>query len=97
GLRYRAFVPSPGLHPGLAAHDPLELRWESGGRALSIAIHGWIPGGGVYEGLPGDAAEAARRRDERGGVREVDRSFMHAFPADAGDGIPLDLRRCAPA
>jgi uncharacterized protein (DUF2126 family) len=62
---YRAFLPRPGLHPGLAPHDPLVLEWTRGGRALRVELHGWIPTGGAYAGLPGDEVEARRRRRER--------------------------------
>ena len=108
GIRYRAFVPSPGFHPGLPAADPLRLRWEIGGTAIAIDLHGWIPGGGVYDGLPGGADEATRRRAARVVVREE----TAAAPGDSGDSrstspgpVPpcghgaftLDLRRLPPA
>jgi uncharacterized protein (DUF2126 family) len=109
GIRYRSFVPNPGFHPGLPAADPLRLRWERGTGALSIDLHGWIPGGGVYEGLPESAEEAARRRDRRVVVREEKAEpALHArFPArstatgagpDLGNGaFTVDLRRLPPA
>ncbi|MGA8890905.1 MAG: transglutaminase family protein, partial [Anaeromyxobacteraceae bacterium] len=64
-VRYRAFAPSPGLHPGLGPHDPLVVEWERRGEALRVELHGWKPGGGAYEGLPADGEEAARRRRDR--------------------------------
>jgi uncharacterized protein (DUF2126 family) len=95
GIRARAFVPSPGLHPGLPPADPLSLRWEREGRALEIDLHRWIPGGGAYPGLPGDAAEAARRRRERVVVREGT-PREEALPApERGDSCTVDLRRLA--
>ena len=91
GVRWRAFAPRPGLHPGLPALDPLVLHWERGGKRLAIELHGWIPGGGVYPGLPADAGEAARRRGER--VRVVDAGRIAPRPAPAPTGYTLDLRR----
>ena len=107
GIRYRAFVPNPGFHPGLPASDPLRLWWEIGGTALAIDLHGWIPGGGVYDGLPRDEKEAARRRAERVVVREetlVEPRPGSTTPTSASP-VPLhphglftvDLRRLPPA
>ena len=95
-VRYRAWMPGPGLHPGLQPVDPLELTWERGGEALAITLHGWIPGGGVYTGLPADAEEARRRREERVIVqRGVPPSGAKRAPS-GGDGVlALDLRRLA--
>jgi uncharacterized protein (DUF2126 family) len=64
-VRHRAYLPRPGLHPSLPAADPLVITWERGGEALSVSLHGWIPGGGSYPGLPRDADDARRRRRER--------------------------------
>jgi uncharacterized protein (DUF2126 family) len=64
-LRRRIFVPSPGLHPSIAALDPLVLRFRDGDRDVTLRLHGWRPDGGAYDGLPADHAEAARRRAER--------------------------------
>ncbi len=107
GIRYRAFVPNPGFHPGLPASDPLLLRWETGATALAIELHGWIPGGGVYGGLPGDAEEAARRRSERVVVREEEAlsprepgpgsTFNGPVPPHAHWAFTVDLRRLPPA
>jgi len=58
GIRYRTFEPHLGLHPGLPAQDPLPLVWGRGDRAVAVELHGWIPGGGAYDGLPADAEEA---------------------------------------
>lgn len=89
-VRYRAFAPSPGLHPGLAPQDPLVLAWERGGEALRVELHAWRPGGGAYLGLPADAAEAERRRRERVVVRPA--RPRPARPAPRGR-LTLDLRR----
>jgi uncharacterized protein (DUF2126 family) len=90
---YRAFTPNPGLHPGLPAIDPLVLTWRRCGRGLTLALHGWRPDGGAYDGLPVDAGEARRRR--------LERAVISAAPP--GEGRPaggaaftLDLRRAAP-
>jgi uncharacterized protein (DUF2126 family) len=93
-VRYRTFVPRPGLHPGLPPTDPMPLVWVRAGRALSIELHGWIPGGGVYDGLPADAAEAARRRRERVIVAAAPvPSTIRAAPQGALSAWTLDLRR----
>jgi uncharacterized protein (DUF2126 family) len=103
GVRYRSFVPNPGLHPGLAASDPLSLRWAVGGADLAIDLHGWIPGGGVYEGLPRDGAEAARRREQRVVVREEETrpgsgtTIARPVPQGARGAFTVDLRRLPPA
>jgi uncharacterized protein (DUF2126 family) len=92
-VRWRSFAPSPGLHPGLSPHDPLVLHWQRGGAARSIALHGWLPGGGAYDGLPRDATEAALRRAERVVVSPA-RAIQ---PAEARiEGFTLDLRRLPP-
>ena len=65
GVRRRIYNPSPGLHPGLAPLDPLVIEWAAGDRAQRIELHAWRPGGGPYDGLPGDADEALARRNER--------------------------------
>ena len=89
-VRYRAFAPSPGLHPGLGPHDPLVLEWERRGETVRVEIHGWIPGGGVYPGLPADDGEAERRRRERVAIRPG--RFRGARRAPSGR-LTLDLRR----
>ena len=65
GIRRRVFLPSPGLHPGLAATDPLVIEWSWAGRAQRIALWAWRPGGGPYAGLPADDGDALERRRER--------------------------------
>jgi uncharacterized protein (DUF2126 family) len=91
-VRWRQFTPRPGLHPGLPPTDPLVLAWERGGARRQLALHGWIPGGGVYDGLPRDAAEAARRRAERVVVTAPPFPLSLRRPLRAG-GVTLDLRR----
>ena len=89
-VRYRAFAPRPGLHPGLGPHDPLVLEWERRGEALRIELHGWKPGGGGYEGLPADPAEAELRRRERVVVRPGRSRPARRAPSGR---LTLDLRR----
>jgi len=89
-VRWRAFQPRPGLHPDLPPRDPLVLRWSRGPQVLEIGLHGWIPGGGAYPGLPADPAEAERRRRERVVVRSASPGQARAAP---GNGLTLDLRR----
>lgn len=95
GIRYRTFEPKSGLHPGLEAHDPLAIVWEHGNSATSIALHGWIPGGGAYDGLPCDEAEAARRRRERVVIRSVPLPASWKRPALPAGRVTVDLRRVA--
>jgi hypothetical protein len=83
--------PRPGLHPGLPAHDPLVLTWERDGRRVGIELHGWIPGGGTYAGLPDDLSEARRRCRER--VRVLEPGPLDLRRPLAGGGVTLDLRR----
>lgn len=89
-VRYRAFAPQPGLHPGLGPHDPLVVEWERRGEALRIELHGWKPGGGGYPGLPADAADAAERCRERVVVRPG--RFRNPLRAPSAR-LTLDLRR----
>jgi uncharacterized protein (DUF2126 family) len=65
GVRRRIFQPSPGLHPGLPATDPLVIEWAWAGRAQRIELWAWKPAGGPYDGLPRDDADALARRHER--------------------------------
>ncbi|MEO7092398.1 MAG: transglutaminase family protein, partial [Polyangiales bacterium] len=69
GVRYRAFVPAPGLHESLPANDPVEVEWRQRDRVVTVTLHAWTPAGGGYDGLPTSAREAARRRKERAIVR----------------------------
>lgn len=97
GVRLRAFVPAPGLHPTLGKQLPVELTFRRDGEpeGWQVTLHDWIPDGGTYEGLPADLAEAARRRAERFVVTRVllaGRTFR-AAPADALSPHALDARR----
>jgi uncharacterized protein (DUF2126 family) len=89
-VRHRAFAPRPGLHPGLGPHDPLVVEWERRGEAVRVELHGWVPGGGSYPGLPASGAEAERRRRERVVVRPCRFRAPRRAP---GGRLTLDLRR----
>jgi uncharacterized protein (DUF2126 family) len=90
-VRHRAFVPRPGLHPSLPAQDPLLLHWERGGEKVSVALHGWIPGGGSYPGLPDGADEAHRRRRQRVVIsRTADPAALR--PSRPSSSLTVDLR-----
>ena len=87
GIRYRAFQPWRGLHPGLAPQAPVVLHVsdEHSGQAWRITLHEWKPNGGGYEGLPEDAEESRRRRRERVVVE------AEARESCAEPGVPPDL------
>jgi len=67
GVRYRRFVPNPGLHPLLDGHGGVEFICCHSDRSLAwkVTTHSWAPAGGAYDGLPVDQEEADRRRGER--------------------------------
>ncbi|MEZ5543063.1 MAG: transglutaminase family protein [Pseudomonadota bacterium] len=97
GLRYRAFVPWTGLHPGLDAQGPIELMLlpPDGTRALRVTLHDWQPQGLAYPGLPGSVAAAARRRRERCVAQEVAAERSPGAgppPAEALSAYCFDLR-----
>ena len=94
-VRYRSFLPKPGFLPDLLPHDPLTLCWSRHGAAQTLALHGWKPAGGGYDGLPKNAQEAAERRAERVVVREAESAVApRPLPLSAQpQGYTLDLRR----
>jgi hypothetical protein len=59
------YQPSPGLHPGLPATDPLVVEWGWEGRVQRAELWTWRPEGGAYVGMPRDDHEAIERRQER--------------------------------
>ncbi|MET0388420.1 MAG: transglutaminase family protein, partial [Polyangiales bacterium] len=85
---YRAFVPTTGLHPAIAANDPWVLEWNRGGSCLRAEVHSWLPGGGTYDGLPRSMAEAQERRRQRVVVTKTPPNKLRA---SVGTGS-LDLR-----
>ena len=66
GVRFRRFVPERGLHPGIGAHDPVEIIVSNPRipRALMLRLHEWRPDRQPYPGLPADRMEARCRRGE---------------------------------
>lgn len=86
GVRYRRFMPMPGLHPTVASSDPLELALFRDDRAWRLQLFGWHPRGEAYAGLPEDAAEAAARRSERVVATACDAPEQPAKPPDAALG-----------
>ncbi|MGD8933768.1 MAG: transglutaminase family protein, partial [Gammaproteobacteria bacterium] len=98
GLRYRAFVPWTGLHPGLAAQTPIVLYLlpPGGGNGLRCTLHDWQPEGKPYDGLPDNLDEARKRIAERFEVEEItpDQAPDAVAPPDeAVTDYCLDLRR----
>lgn len=73
GLRYRAFVPWAGLHPGIGAQGPIVLTLSLPGAPLGlrVTLHEWQPKGESYAGLPDSFEEARRRIRERFVVEEI--------------------------
>jgi uncharacterized protein (DUF2126 family) len=98
GLRYRAFAPWAGLHPGIGAQGPIVLTLLPPGRerGLRVTLHDWQPQGKPYDGLPDSIDEAHRRTRERFVVEEIP---PHAAPdpiippAEALSEYCFDLRR----
>jgi uncharacterized protein (DUF2126 family) len=93
GLRYRSFVPSPGLHPTLAAQMPLRLvlTHPIEPEALEITLHEWRPDKAPYDGLPRDLTDSEARRAERCVCRRLS---IHEI-APALDPPPEALRSCS--
>jgi uncharacterized protein (DUF2126 family) len=80
GVRYRSFLPAPGLHPLLGTQSPLNLTLSHPqlDQALEVTLHDWKPNGGVYAELPQDLADAEVRRLERCTQRRVPVSSLSA-------------------
>jgi uncharacterized protein (DUF2126 family) len=97
-VRYRTFEPKPGLHPGLSKTSPVLFDWRRLGDSVAIELHAWIPGGGVYDGLPHDADEAQRRRDARVilTASPPPTPVRRALETSSQDTVCLDLRRLPP-
>ncbi|NNJ95642.1 MAG: hypothetical protein HKP12_00595, partial [Gammaproteobacteria bacterium] len=98
GLRYRAFVPWTGLHPGLGAQTPIVLYLlpPGGENGLCCTLHDWQPEGKPYDGLPDNLEEARRRIAERFVVEVIppDQVPDAVNPPDAATSdYCLDLRR----
>ena len=98
GLRYRAFTPWVGLHPGLDAQTPIVLYLlpPAGGNGLRCTLHDWQPEGEPYDGLPEDLDETRRRIAERFVVEEITPEQTPDAvnpPDEAVSDYCLDLRR----
>jgi uncharacterized protein (DUF2126 family) len=98
GLRYRAFVPWTGLHPGIGAQVPvvLTLLPPDGERALRVTLHDWQPQGKPYQGLPDSLDEARQRISERFVVEDIPRHEAPEAVAPAPESLSdycFDLRR----
>ena len=101
-VRYRAFVPSPGFSPDVAADDPLTVVWEAHDPRRAVRVHAWRPDGGAYAALPTSPGEAAARRLER--VVPVEPPVLEprhaacrlAPPAGAPQLLTVDLRGRSP-
>jgi len=92
GVRFRAFVPTLGLHPSLPARDPLELVVSVGERTYALALYAWIPGGGVYPGLPETDEDATRRRLQRFVIEERKAPTWTRAPSGATTRHTIDAR-----
>ncbi len=93
GVRRRVYQPSPGLHPGLAVNDPLTIEWAWAGRAQTIELWSWRPGGGPYEGLPRDDRDALDRRNERIKITSRDGDVSASSYWRETRPFTIDLRR----
>jgi len=98
GLRYRAFVPWAGLHPGLEAQTPIMLHLlpPGGENGLRCTLHDWQPEGNAYDGLPDNLEEARTRIAERFVVEEITHDQAPDAtnpPSEALTDYCLDLRR----
>lgn len=98
GLRYRAFVPWIGLHPGLGAQGPvvLTLLPPAAGQGLRVTLHDWQPQGKPYAGLPDSLEEARRRLRERFVVDTIGSDTVPEGltpPDEALSEFCFDLRR----
>lgn len=92
GVRRRIYQPSPGLHPGMPATDPLVVEWAWGGRAQRIELWAWRPNGGPYDGLPRDDADALARRRGRIQVTTFDGEVAASGHWSEARPFTIDLR-----
>jgi uncharacterized protein (DUF2126 family) len=98
GLRYRAFVPWTGLHPGIGAQTPIVLTLlpPGGERGLRVTLHKWQPQGKAYDGLPNTLEEAHRRIRERFVVERITPKEVPKAVTPSSEALSdycLDLRR----
>ncbi len=102
GVRFKAWDPPSGMHPTIAAHNPLTFdlidRWNE--RALGgCRYHVAHPGGLSYETYPVNAREAEARRLARFETIGHTQGGYAVRNAPPSPDMPftLDLRRCAEA
>jgi uncharacterized protein (DUF2126 family) len=100
GVRFKAWQPAHGLHPTIAAHDPLVLEiWDSWrNRSLGgCTYHVAHPGGRNFEIFPVNANEAEGRRLARFEPLGFTGGVFEAAREEANPDFPytLDLRRGA--
>jgi uncharacterized protein (DUF2126 family) len=93
GVRRRVYQPSPGLHPGMPALDPLVIEWGWGGRVQRIELWAWTPQGGAYAGLPRDDHDAIARRQERIAITTNDGEPSAIGHWQESRPYTIDLRR----
>jgi uncharacterized protein (DUF2126 family) len=101
GLRYRSFVPMPGLHPTLGAQTPLRIFLVDPEQreALEVILHEWRPDGAAYYGAPADLADARARRAQRCVTRRLpvgEVPPLRTAPRGALSHCTLDLRYVPP-
>ena len=97
GVRYRSFRPLQGLHPLLQEQSPLtfSLSHPELDEALELNLYDWKPGGGGYDALPSDIADARDRRAARCVTRARPRDELgtpKAITPRALSAYTLDLR-----
>ena len=97
GVRYRRFVPSPGLHPTLGPQSPLRLLFIDPAKtgAYEVRTYDWSPDGANYKGVPSDLGEATTRRANRCVLRHIgpeEVPIARPMPPGAHAGFTLDIR-----
>ncbi|MGR9046395.1 MAG: transglutaminase family protein [Gammaproteobacteria bacterium] len=98
GLRYRNFVPTIGLHPGIPSRNSINLVLAHCGlnEALKITYSEWHPQGLAYPGLPKDMLDAEQRRHMRFSTKIIafnGISQPKVPPDSAVTDYCIDLRR----
>ncbi len=98
GVRYKSAIGWPAFHPHIPAQSPLQIEVVDGVKQVlcSSQYYFWNPDGPLYDGRPGDLAEARERQkarwrpsNEHLGKTRVPREPIYA----AENHYTLDLRR----